>query len=67
LAEEFEDRAFKSYFRFLQMVIKKNKIARTDVVIRQPNPKIRGWANYYCPVVSKEAFSRVDSDIFEAI
>lgn len=57
----------KNFLNTLRMVIKKNKTVRTDVLIRQLNPKIRGWANYYCHVVSKQVFSRVDSHIFEAL
>lgn len=29
-------------------------------VIRELNPIIRGWANYYCPFVSSEVFSDLD-------
>jgi RNA-directed DNA polymerase len=29
-------------------------------VLRTLNPVIRGWANYYCPTVASEVFSRLD-------
>jgi RNA-directed DNA polymerase len=35
--------------------------------INEPNPKIRGWANYHRHVVSKRTFPRVDYDIFSSL
>ena len=41
--------------------------APADVLIRQLNPVIRGWANYHRHVVAKGTFSRVDNFIFRRI
>ncbi|MCJ8275094.1 MAG: hypothetical protein MJK04_37540 [Psychrosphaera sp.] len=38
-----------------------------DALIKQLNPIIRGWANYYRHTVAKRIFSTVDSQIFSAI
>ena len=47
--------------------IKSQPTVSAAVLIRQLNPIIRGWANYYRHVVSKSAFSLVDNHIFKAI
>ena len=36
-------------------------------LIKELNPKIRGWANYHRHVVSKRTFSRVDHEIFSCL
>jgi RNA-directed DNA polymerase len=48
-------------------IIKKSYSIKTEELIRQLNPKIRGWTNYFRHVVSKEAFSHIDKQIFKAI
>jgi RNA-directed DNA polymerase len=47
--------------------IKSQPTVSAAVLIRQLNPIIRGWANYYRHVVSKATFSLVDTHIFKAI
>ena len=47
--------------------IKSQPSVSAAVLIRQLNPIIRGWANYYRHVVSKATFSLVDTHIFKAI
>jgi RNA-directed DNA polymerase len=47
--------------------IKSQPTVSAAVPIRQLNPIIRGWANYYRHVASKATFSLVDTQIFKAI
>lgn len=60
-------RSTKAILDTIRTVIKKNKTAPTAALIRQLNPKVRGWANYYRHVVSKAAFGRIDNLIFESL
>lgn len=54
----------KRFLKEIREYIKANKSVRTDLLIINLNPKIRGWASYYRHVVSKKTFSRVDNQIF---
>ncbi len=51
----------------LRFAIKSKKSVSSGELIRLFNPKIRGWANYYRHVVSKQTFSYVDHHVFQAI
>lgn len=51
----------------IREIIKLNKTAKTENLTHLLNPKISGWANYYCHVCSKETFSYIDHNIFKAI
>ena len=62
--------AKKSVHRFLaeiRALFKANKMARTEVLIGQLNPKIMGWANYYRHVVAKTTFEYVDDCIYQSV
>lgn len=50
-----------------RVLIKSNATVKTENLIWQLNPKIRGWAKYYRHVVSKATFSYVDDRIFKAL
>jgi RNA-directed DNA polymerase len=60
-------REFRSFITRLRAIIKTNQSVKTEVLIRQLNPKIRGWANYYRHVVSAQTFSQLDHCVFQAI
>jgi RNA-directed DNA polymerase len=36
-------------------------------LIKQLNPKIRGWANYHRHIVSKRTFTRIDHEVFSCL
>jgi RNA-directed DNA polymerase len=59
--------SIKRFLDDIRKTIKSNRTVKTESLIRLLNPKIRGWTNYYCHVVSKEAFTYVDSCIFLAL
>lgn len=60
-------RNVKSFLDEIRALINSQKTAKQENLIHLLNPKIRGWANYYCHVVSKETFAYVDHCIFERI
>jgi RNA-directed DNA polymerase len=47
--------------------IKANKTAKASSLIQTVNPMLRGWANYYQHVCSKETFYYIDHKIVHAI
>lgn len=54
------DEAIKQHKHKISQVIDGLKTAPQTRLIRELNPIIRGWANYYRPVNSKETFSDID-------
>lgn len=57
----------KSFLGNIRDLIKSKATTKAENLIWQLNPKIRGWANYFCHVVSKDTFSYVDYCIFNTI
>lgn len=57
----------KSCLTNIRQTIKMNSSVKTETLIHLLNPKIRGWANYFCHIVSKEIFLELDSEIFKAL
>lgn len=51
----------KAFYAKLREVISTNATAKQESLIRLLNPILRGWAQYHCPVVAKQTFSRVQS------
>ncbi|KAB8332573.1 hypothetical protein SD80_018470 [Scytonema tolypothrichoides VB-61278] len=51
----------KIHAESLRNVIKTHKAAPQEALIHRLNPIIRGWANYYSTVVSKEIFNGMDN------
>ncbi|MGH2415184.1 MAG: group II intron maturase-specific domain-containing protein, partial [Microcystaceae cyanobacterium] len=54
----------KIHTESLRSVIRTHKAAPQEALIRRLNPIIRGWANYYSTVVSKEIFNGIDNLIY---
>lgn len=57
----------KRFLEEVRLLIKKNNSATTENLIRLLNPKIRGWANYFSHVCSKETFGYISCQIFRAL
>lgn len=56
-----------SVLRKIREIVRRNKTARTENLLRLLNPIIRGWANYHQHVVSKRAFNKLDSAVWECL
>ncbi len=59
--------AIKSHMKKVRKIIKENKTATQDMLIRKLNPVIRGWVNYHRFVVSSDAFELVDHRTWECL
>ena len=57
----------KKFLDNIRDTVKRNKTVKTENLIRQLNPKIRGWANYHRHNCAKKAFSWVDHCIFNTL
>jgi RNA-directed DNA polymerase len=57
----------KTFLASVRETIRVNRSAKQEVLIRQLNPKIRGWANYHRHVVARDTYVKVDHHIWQAI
>jgi RNA-directed DNA polymerase len=57
----------QAFYRKVKAVISSHKTVKQADLIRLLNPMLRGWANYHCPVVAKQAFSRMEHLLFRAL
>lgn len=57
----------KSFLKKIREIVKSNKGAPQDLLIRKLNPVIRGWVNYHRYVVSAETFSWIDYQIYKCL
>lgn len=60
-------KAIKEHYEKICKIIESHKSAPQEALIKRLNPVIRGWANYYTTVVSKETFCRLDYQIFHKL
>ena len=57
----------KSFLKKIREIVKSNKGAPQDLLIRKLTPVIRGWVNYHRYVVSAETFSWIDYQIYKCL
>jgi RNA-directed DNA polymerase len=57
----------KAFLKKVRHLIKTSRAMSAGRLIVRLNPILRGWANYHRHVVSKQTFTKVASEIFEAI
>ncbi|MBI5277796.1 MAG: group II intron reverse transcriptase/maturase [Burkholderiales bacterium] len=60
-------KSIKSLLAKVRDTVKGNKSATQELLIRQLNPVIRGWAMYHRHVVAKRAFSSIDAHIWRML
>lgn len=56
-----------SFLREIGLWLKEHKETKPEFVIRHLNPRIKGWANYYRHVCSKETLSYADHRIWKML
>jgi RNA-directed DNA polymerase len=56
-----------AFLREIRKLIKLHATASTEVLIRQLNLRLRGWANYYRHAVAKDTFTYVDDCIYRKL
>lgn len=54
----------QKFMENIRKVFQSNKTAKTEHLIHQLNPKIRGWANYHRHICAKKTYSKLRSSIF---
>ncbi|WP_293090180.1 group II intron reverse transcriptase/maturase [Okeania sp. SIO3B5] len=60
-------KSIKTHYRKLADICDSHKTAPAKALIAKLNPIIRGWANYYSTVVSKEVFNKVDDLLWKRL
>lgn len=61
------DKSIQSLLDKVRDICNKGKQSKTDIIITQLNPIIRGWANYHRHIVSSAIFSKVDHEIHKIL
>lgn len=51
----------------VRSIIRRNKAAPQELLIKMLNPVIRGWTNYHMHNASKQTFQRVDHEIWNCL
>jgi RNA-directed DNA polymerase len=60
-------KACKRHLQEVREVIRRHKGVPQATLIKVLNPKMRGWAQYYSACVAKEAFDRMDAQVFHKL
>ena len=60
-------RSIKTHYRKMADVCNSHKTTPTKVLIARLNLVIRGWANYFSTVVSKEIFKKIDDLLWKRL
>ena len=60
-------KSIKTHYRKLADICGTHKTAPTKALIAKLNPIIKGWANYFSAVVSKEVFNKLDNLLWKRI
>jgi RNA-directed DNA polymerase len=61
------EKSRKKVINTISAIIKENKTAKQETLIRRLNSVITGWSNYHQPVCSKQTFGKIDHIIFEML
>lgn len=59
--------SIKSHVYQVGKIMDKHQASPQTALIKQLNPVIRGWTNYYSTVVSKETFSKCDHIMYQQL
>lgn len=60
-------KSIKAFMKKIREIIKSNKSATQEMLIRRLNPVIRGWVNYHRYVVSSVTFQYIDYQIYKCL
>jgi len=55
------------FLKDIRQTIKTMRQSTTENLVRTLNPKIQGWGLYHRHVVSKRTFTKIDSEIYQAL
>lgn len=61
------EKSIKVHYDQIAKVIDSHKTAKQETLIRNLNPIIRGWSNYYASVVSKDAYHKLDYLVYQKL
>lgn len=57
----------KRQHKSVKVIVRKNRSAKQEWLIKQLNPVIRGWGQYHSTVVSKQVFTRMNNNLFQSL
>ncbi len=57
----------KSQHKSVKAIVRKNRSAKQEWLIRQLNPAIRGWSQYHSSFFSKRVFTRMNKNLYQSI